>query len=88
LSPFVEGKEDGGYKPERQVQLERLRGTCEIFNIYSDLSFKGDGVEEEDEDIPTEKKAMAEEESDDDIVEEDEGYDYGKELDKLKKNKK
>jgi pescadillo protein len=72
LSPFVEGKEDGGYKPERQVQLERLRG---------------DGLEEEEQDIPTEKKAIVEDDSDDDIVE-DEGYDYSKELDKLKKNKK
>jgi len=26
LSPFVDNKQDGGYKPERQIELERMRG--------------------------------------------------------------
>jgi len=26
LSPFVDSKQDGGYRPERQIELERMRG--------------------------------------------------------------
>jgi len=26
LSPFVDPQEEGGYKPERQLEIERLRG--------------------------------------------------------------
>lgn len=67
LSPFTDAKADGGYKPERQIELEKL---------------KGDQIEEEKD-----ENAIEEEEKDEDDEEED-GYDYEKELDKLKKNKK
>jgi len=76
LSPFAEGKEDGGYKPERQVELEKIRG---------------DAIEEEDEEVPaapTRKPEKDGDEDEDEDDDEDEGYDHGKELEKLKKNKK
>jgi len=77
LSPFVEGKEDGGYKPERQVQLEKIRG---------------EAIEEEEEQeqqtVPKRKPERDGDEEEDEEDEEEEGYDAAKELDRLKKNKK
>lgn len=37
MSPFVDSKLEGGYKPERQIQLEKLKGE---FNENEE--FKGD----------------------------------------------
>lgn len=84
MSPFVSEGEDGGYKPERQIELERLRGKIywrKYANRFIGETAEGDEeIEEEDE---KEAEAVEEEEE-----EHDEGYDVEKEVKKLKQQKK
>lgn len=48
LSPFVDSKQDGGYRPERQIELERMRGELVEEEKRDELEEEKDDDEEEE----------------------------------------